>query len=90
MQRKLRWNWPLWLRGEPATAAIRPLIEHSDHADQNVRVSAAESLLYFGHESESAVPVLAGILRADRTDLRAPGIRLSSDRIGPSLVLSAL
>ncbi len=35
----------LRLRGERATAAVRPLIERLDDADQNVRVSAAESLL---------------------------------------------
>jgi len=66
----------LRLRGERATAAIPPLIEGLDDADQKVRVAAAESLLYFGPDAVSAVPVLARIMRTSRTDLQAPAIRL--------------
>lgn len=66
----------LRLRGVRATAAIRPLIERLDDADPNVRVAAAQSLHYFGREAEPALPVLARIMRTNRTDLRAPAIRL--------------
>ena len=41
-----------------------------------MRVAAAESLLYFGPEAASAVPVLARIMKTNRTDLQSPAIRL--------------